>query len=138
MDNNLIFAFMETNRQKKIAGVIQKDLVDILQNAARNNYKGVVISVTKVQVTTDLSQAKAFLSVFPTQNREEILDNIIASTASIKNELAQRTKHQLRRMPNISFFIDDSLDYIENIDAALQGKDIDPIKNPEALNKKKK
>jgi len=129
---------METNRQKKIAGVLQKDLVDILQNSARDNLKGIVISVTKVQVPTDLSQAKVYLSIFPTQNREAILKAIIASTASIKNELAQRTKNQLRRLPNLSFFVDDSLDYIENIDAALRGEEENPIKNPEILNIKKK
>lgn len=129
---------METNRQKKIAGVLQKDLVDILQNSARNNLRGVVISVTKVQVPTDLSQAKVYLSIFPTDNRDAIIKAIIASTPSIKNELAQRTKNQLRRLPELNFFIDDSLDYIENIDAALRGEDENPIKNPDILNKKKK
>lgn len=129
---------METNRQKKIAGVLQKDLVDILQNSARNNLRGVVISVTKVQVPTDLSQAKVYLSIFPTDNRDAIIKAIIASTPSIKNELAQRTKNQLRRLPELNFFIDDSLDYIENIDAALRGEDENPINNPEILNKKKK
>lgn len=129
---------METNRQKKIAGVLQKDLVDILQNSMRNNMKGVVISVTKVQVPTDLSQAKVYLSIFPTDNRDAILKAIIASTPSIKKELAQRTKHQLRRLPEPTFYIDDSLDYIENIDAALRGEDENPIKNPEILNNNKK
>jgi ribosome-binding factor A len=129
---------METNRQKKIAGVLQKDLVDILQNSMRDNMKGVVISVTKVQVPTDLSQAKVYLSIFPTNNRDAILKAIIASTPSIKKELAHRTKHQLRRLPEPTFFIDDSLDYIENIDAALRGEDENPIKNPEILNKNKK
>ena len=62
---------METNRQKKIAGVLQKDLVDVLQNAARDGMKGVLISVTKVSVTTDLSQAKVYLSVFPGDKRDE-------------------------------------------------------------------
>ncbi len=129
---------METNRQKKIAGVLQKDLVDILQNSMRDNMKGVVISVTKVQVPTDLSQAKVYLSIFPTNNRDAILKAIIGSTPSIKKELAQRTKHQLRRLPEPTFFIDDSLDYIENIDAALRGEEENPIKNPEILNKHKK
>ena len=67
---------METNRQKKIAGVIQKDLVDILQSAARDGMKGVVISVTKVNVTSDLGQAKAYLSIFPSDKKDEILEGI--------------------------------------------------------------
>jgi ribosome-binding factor A len=74
---------METNRQKKIAGVLQKDLVDVLQTAARDGMKGVLISVTKVRVTTDLSEAKVFLSVFPSEKREELLKGIISNTVSI-------------------------------------------------------
>lgn len=128
---------METNRQKKIAGVIQKDLVDILQSAARDGMRGVVISVSKVNVTSDLGQAKAYLSIFPSSKKEEIMEGIIANTVMIRHALAIRTKNQLRRMPELSFFIDDSLDYIENIDDALKGKD-DPIQNPETFNKKKK
>lgn len=128
---------METNRQKKIAGVIQKDLVDILQSAAQDGMKGVVISVSKVNVTSDLGQAKAYLSIFPSSKKDEIMEGINSNTSLIRHALAIRTKNQLRRMPEISFYIDDSLDYIENIDDALKGKD-DPIQNPENLNKKKK
>ena len=128
---------METNRQKKIAGVIQKDLVDILQGAARDGMKGVVISVTKVSVTSDLGQAKAYLSIFPSEKKGEILEGIKANTVMIRHALAIRTKNQLRRMPELLFYIDDSLDYIEGIDKALKGQD-DPIKNPETLDKKNK
>ena len=122
---------MESNRQKKIAGVLQKDLVDILQGAARDSVKGVVISVTKVNVTSDLGQAKVFLSVFPTSNRDTILKGIISNTQSIRYEMAKRTKNQLRRMPELAFFVDDSLDYIDNIESALRGEDENPIINPE-------
>ena len=134
----MYFCQMETNRQKKIAGVIQKDLVDVLQSAARDGVKGVLISVTKVQVTSDLSQAKVFLSIFPNAKRDELLEGIKSNAPLIRHELAQRTKNQLRRVPGLAFFIDDSLDYIENIDASLQGKDEDPIKNPEILPKRRK
>ena len=129
---------METNRQKKIAGILQKDLVDVLQSAARDGMKGVLISVTKVQVTADLSQAKAYLSVFPNDKRESLLEGIKSNTARIRHELSQRTKNQLRRVPELFFFIDDSLDYIETIDRSLRGKDVDPIKNPEILDRRKK
>ena len=128
---------METNRQKKIAGVLQKDLADILQSAARDGMKGVVISVTKVTVTTDLSQAKAYLSIFPTEKKEEIMEGIVANTPMIRHAIAIRTKNQLRRMPEITFQIDDSLDYIDNIDQALKGLE-DPIKNPPDRLRKKK
>ena len=129
---------METHRQKKIAGVLQKDLVDVLQSAARGGVKGVLISVTKVQVTSDLSQAKVFLSIFPNDKRDELLEGIKSNAPLIRHELSQRTKNQLRRVPSLAFFIDDSLDYIENIDDSLKGKDLDPIKNPEILPKRRK
>ena len=128
---------METNRQKKIAGVIQKDLAEILQGAARDGMKGVVISVTKVSVTSDLSQAKAYLSIFPSGKRDEIMEGIVSNTPMLRHALAMRTKNQLRRMPDLTFLIDDSLDYIEGIDDALRGND-DPIKNPQNNFKKKK
>ncbi len=128
----------ETNRQRKIAGVLQKDLVDVLQHAAQEGMKGVIISVTKVRVTTDLSDAKVYLSIFPNDKRKELIDGIISNTPLIRHELAQRTRHQLRRMPELSFYLDDSLDYIENIDASLRGEVEDPIKNPEILPRRKK
>lgn len=128
----------ETNRQKKIAGVIQKDLAEVLQADARNGLRGVIISVSKVSVTADLGQAKAYLSVFPSEKRDAIIKAVTANTVGIRHELSQRTKHQLRRMPNLLFFGDDSLDYIENIDDSLKGKDVNPIHNPEILDKRKK
>ena len=135
--NNTIFVNMETNRQKKIAGVIQKDLVDILQGAARDGMKGVVISVTKVMVTSDLGQAKAYLSIFPAIKKDEIMEGILANTVMIRHALAIRTKNQLRRMPELIFLIDDSLDYIDTIETALKGED-NPIKNLDSSENKKK
>ena len=127
---------METNRQKKIAGVLQKDLVDVLQNAAQEGMKGVIISVTKVNVTADLSVAKVYLSIFPNIKRDELIEGIKTNKALIKHELAQRTRNQLRRMPELNFYMDDSLDYIEDIDASLRGDVENPIKNPEILSKR--
>jgi ribosome-binding factor A len=129
---------METNRQKKIAGVLQKDLVDVLQHAAREGMKGVIISVTKVTVTTDLSIAKVYLSVFPKEKRKNVIDGIKSNAPLIKHELAQRTRNQLRRMPELTFYLDDSLDYIEDIDQSLRGDVENPIKNPDLLSKRQK
>lgn len=129
---------METNRQKKIAGVLQKDLADVLQHAAQDGMKGVIISVTKVQVTSDLSQAKIYISVFPQLKRDIIIRGVQENTSSIRYEMAKRTRNQLRRMPELHFYVDDSLDYIEDIDNALRGKKGNPIKNPELLNKRLK
>ncbi|WP_428742621.1 30S ribosome-binding factor RbfA [Tenacibaculum sp.] len=128
----------ETNRQRKIAGVLQQDLVDVLQRAAQDGMKGVIISVSKVSVTADLGVAKVYLSVFPSEKRDEIIQGVKSNTPLIRHELAQRTKHQLRRMPELLFFGDDSLDYIEEIDKSLKGKDVDPIKNPDILPRRQK
>ncbi len=128
----------ETNRQRKIASVLQKDLVDILQRDAQDNMRGVIISVSKVSVTPDLGVAKAYLSIFPSEKRDEIVKGVTSNASTIRYELAQRTKHQLRRMPELLFFGDDSLDYIEEIDKSLKGEDVNPIKNPEVLPRRKK
>ncbi|HIP26764.1 MAG TPA: ribosome-binding factor A, partial [Flavobacteriaceae bacterium] len=116
----------------------QKDLIDILQGEAREWLKGVIISITKVYVTSDLGEAKIYVSVFPSKHRERLMGGIKKNTNSIRYELARRTKNQLRRMPNLEFFIDDSLDYIEGIDSALKGTDVNPIKNPDVLPKRQK
>jgi len=132
------FCVMESNRQKKIASVLQRDLVDVLQNAAtQGGMKGVIISVTKVNVTVDLSVAKVYLSIFPIKKGEELLEGIKSNAPLIKHELAQRTKHQLRRMPQLAFYIDDSLEYIDQIDRSLKGLD-NPLDNPGLLEKRKK
>jgi len=128
----------ETNRQRKIAGVLQKDLVDVLQKAAQDGMKGVIISVSKVHVTSDLGVAKVFLSVFPSSKREELIKGVISNTTLIRHEMAARTKNQLRRMPELLFFGDDTLDYIEKIDKSLKGEDENPIKNPSVLPKRKR
>jgi len=124
---------METQRQKKIGGVIQKDIADILQRAATD----ALISVSKVSVTTDLSIAKVYVSIFPAKNAAELLEGIKSNQPLIKHELAQRTKHQLRRMPELLFFLDDSLEYIDNIEKSLKGEE-NPIENPDLLPKRKK
>lgn len=129
---------METTRQKKIAGVLQKDLANILQKAVKDGgLTGVLISVTKVQVTTDLSIGKVFLSIFPHNKGKELLEGIRTNQPLIKHELAQRTKNQLRRMPTLEFFIDDSLEYIDRIENSLKGNE-NPIENPDLLEKRKK
>ena len=129
---------METNRQKKIGNVLQKDLVDILQGEIRKNgISNLMISVSKVIVTTDLSIAKVFLSVFPQDRATELLAAIKTNAPLIKHDLSQRVKLQLRKVPNLSFYIDDSLDYIEKIDNALSEKE-NPIENRALLEKRKK
>ena len=119
---------MESQRQKKIASVLQRDLVDVLQGAARKGgMTGIIISVTQVKVTVDLSIKQAKI----------LIDGITSNTSIIKHELAQRTKNQLRRMPHLLFFLDDSLEYIDQIENSLKEPE-NPILNPDLLKKRKK
>jgi ribosome-binding factor A len=128
----------ETQRQKKIGSVLQRDLVDVLQNAAtQGGMRGIIISVSKVKVTVDLSVAKVYLSIFPNDKAKTLIEGIRSNTPLIRHELAQRTKNQLRRMPNLEFFIDDSLEYIDRIEQSLKGKE-NPLENPDLLDKRKK
>ena len=134
----MYFCTMETNRQKKIGGVIQNDLVDILQGEVRKNgISNLIISVSKVVVTSDLSVATVHLSIFPQEKAAETLAAIKSNTKLIKHDLSQRVRLQLRKVPNLTFFIDDSLDYIEKIDNALAAKE-NPIENRDLLEKRRR
>lgn len=129
---------MESNRQKKIAGILQEDLAQILQKAVRDGgLTNLIISVTKVSITVDLAIAKVYISVFPNEKASEILQGIRSNTSLIKHEVATLTRHQLRKMPDLEFFIDDSLEYLSQIERSLTGVD-NPIANPELLQKRKK
>jgi ribosome-binding factor A len=129
---------METQRQKKIGGIIQKDIAEVLQRAATDGgLKGIIISVTKVSITTDLSIAKVYVSIFPQKEANTLLEGMKSNKALIKHELAQRTKNQLRRVPELNFYLDDSLDYIEKIEKSLEGEE-NPIENRDLLDKRKK
>ena len=128
----------ESNRQKKIAGVLQNDLAIVLQKMLRDSGQvGIIISVSKVTVTTDLSLSKVFVSVFPSDNAELIVKELNELKPKIKHQIAQKTKNQLRKMPDLVFYNDDSLEYIKNIEEAVKGE-VDPIKDPDLLDKRKK
>lgn len=128
----------ESQRQKKVAGVLQEDLAEILQRAAtEGGLKGVILSVSKVRVSVDLSIAKVYLSIFPNDKGEELLEGIRSNQPLIRHKMAQRTRNQMRRMPELLFYLDDSLQYIQNIEDSLKGKD-NPIENRDLLDKRKK
>ena len=110
---------METTRQNKIARLIQKELSEIfrLQTQAM---KGVLVSVSACRISPDLSVCRVYLSVFPSNRSEEIVKNINDNMKSVRYELRTRVRHQLRIIPELKFFVDDSLDYIEHIDELLK------------------
>lgn len=110
---------MQETRQNKIARLLQKELSIIFQQQTRMA-RGIMVSVTRTKVSPDLSICTAYLSIFPSGKGEEILRNIRASEKTIRYELGTRTRHQLRIIPELRFFVDDSLDYIEHIDELLK------------------
>ena len=110
---------MQETRQNKIARLIQKELSVIFQQQTRAMH-GVMVSVTRTKISPDLSICTAYLSVFPSARGEEILKNINANEKTIRYELGTRVRSQLRIIPELRFFIDDSLDYIERIDELLR------------------
>jgi ribosome-binding factor A len=110
---------METTRQNKISRLIQKEMSEIflLQTKAMN---GVLVSVSAVRISPDMSIARVYLSVFPSERGKELVANINQNMKSIRFELGNRVRHQLRIIPELKFFVDDSLDYVERIDELLK------------------
>ena len=110
---------METTRQAKIARLIQKEISEILRLQTAKTH-GIIISVSAVRISPDLSIAKVYLSIFPSAKSQEILENLKKSSKTIRYELGQKVRLQLRKIPELAFYLDDSLDYIENIDNLLK------------------
>ncbi len=109
---------METTRQQKIARLLQKELSDMfrLQTQAMH---GVLVTVSTVRISPDMSYCRAYLSVFPSERSAEIVDNINKNVKTVRFELGKRVRYQLRIIPELKFFVDDSLDYIDHIDELL-------------------
>jgi len=110
---------MQETRQNKIARLLQKELSVIFQEQTRAMH-GVMVSVTRTKISPDLSICTAYLSIFPSERGEELLKNIEKNASQIRFILGQRVRHQLRIVPELRFFIDDSLDYIDRIDQLLK------------------
>lgn len=110
---------METNRQKKISRLIQKDLGEILQIQGRSWFPGAMLTVTKVAISSDLSIAKVYVSIFG-KEAAVVVRQLETQAKEIRKLLGIRVKNQLRHIPELRFYIDDSLDYIENIEKLLK------------------
>jgi ribosome-binding factor A len=111
---------MTSTRQNKVARLIQKELGDIFQRESKDYYGGKMISVTIVRMTPDLSLAKVYLSIFPLQGEKDPLSEVHENQSRLRYELGNRIRHQLRIIPELVFFVDDSLDYLENIERLLK------------------
>lgn len=129
---------METTRQKKVGVFLRKDITEILQKLLKEtSITSTIASVTKVRVSQDLSSAKVYISVFPVKNTSAVFELIELKKAEIRGVLGVLIKNQIRRVPELFYFNDDSLDHIDSIDAALKKID-DPIKDRSLLDKRKK
>jgi ribosome-binding factor A len=111
---------METTRQQKVARLIQKEIAEIFQTETHLIPNQSLITVTRVSVTKDLSIARIFLSVFSGKNKKFSIHLVEEKNKEIRYKLAQRVKHQLRIVPELTFFLDDTLDYLENIENLLK------------------
>lgn len=111
---------MESTRQNKLSKQLQKDLSEILNQLTRKLAPGKMLTVTKVRITADLSLAKAYVSVFPSEDSQNSINSINQNAGHVRHILAQKIRHQVRKIPELRFFLDDSLDYIQNIDNLLK------------------
>ena len=110
---------METTRQSKVSKLLQRDLGEIFQRESNRLFGGAMITVTKVHITRDLAIAKVYLSLFSTENKDSLIENVRMHSKEIRFKLGQRIGKQVRAIPELKFFLDDSLDYIENIEKLL-------------------
>ncbi|MBN2486558.1 MAG: 30S ribosome-binding factor RbfA [Bacteroidales bacterium] len=111
---------METTRLTRVEKQIQKDLSEIFITLGRSLAAGKMLTVTRVRLTPDLGLAKAYISVFPSEASQAVVDMLNENVSKVRNELGQRIRHQVRKIPELKFFLDDSLDYIENINNLLK------------------
>ena len=122
----------------KINTVIQHEIAYLLQDAIRKStVTNLVVSVTKVKVVPDISMAKVYISIFPNNKLDLYLQNLKKSKNQLRHDLSQRIKGQLRKVPELNFYLDESLDYIENIDRELN-KGEDPLKKLSSLKPRQK
>ncbi|SFF86458.1 30S ribosome-binding factor RbfA [Prevotella sp. KH2C16] len=110
---------MQETRKNRISRLLQKELAELFQSQTRKTH-GILVSVTRVRISPDLSICTAYLSIFPSERGEEFLKNITANEKTLRYELGTRVRNQLRIIPELRFFIDDSLDYIDHIDELLK------------------
>lgn len=110
---------MQETRQNRVARLLQKELAMIFQSQTRTTH-GIMVSVTRVRISPDLGVCTAYLSIFPSEKADEIIKNINQNARTVRYDLGKRVHNQLRIIPELRFFIDDSLDYIEHIDELLK------------------
>ena len=121
----------EGKRQKQIGGLIQEEINTIFQRLGLSFVNGGMVSVSSVKVTPDLLEVRIYLSIFQAADKKEVLKKIEDRHWEIKKELAARIKHQLRRIPELKFFLDDTLDHVFKIEEILNKIKSDEAKDPD-------
>ena len=128
----------ETPRQLKINTVIQHEIAYLIQDAIRKSgVSNLMVSVTKVKVVPDISMAKIYISVFPKDKVEMYIENLKTNKNQLRHDLSQKLKSQLRKVPELNFYLDESLDYIEKIDKELTNG-VNPLKKLSSLEPRQK
>lgn len=117
----------ESNRQRKVAQVIQEDFAEYFRKQASESKQSFLISVSDVKVTADLSIAKIYLSIFPTEYRQSIMKEILLNKTQYRNFLGQKMGKQVRIIPELNFYLDTTLDDVEKIEKELRGEGDNPI-----------
>ncbi|MDR3236061.1 MAG: 30S ribosome-binding factor RbfA [Prevotellaceae bacterium] len=110
----------ESTRQQKVGKQLQKDIADIIRQQGMALYGGSMVTVTGVRMSPDLGLARVYLSVFPSAKTSEVMDTIAQHSRNVRGELGKRVAKQLRVVPELAFFVDDSLDYVERIEELLK------------------
>ena len=110
----------ESTRQQKVARQIQKDLAEIIRARGMAAYDGALLTVSGVKITPDLALAKVYVSIFPSAKAKDVMDQLDSETSRLRGELGRRVAKQLRIVPELTFYLDDSLDYVEHIDELLK------------------
>uniref|UniRef100_UPI0039A55067 30S ribosome-binding factor RbfA n=1 Tax=Ornithobacterium rhinotracheale TaxID=28251 RepID=UPI0039A55067 len=118
---------MESNRLHKVNQLLQQELAEIFRVEGNKMKQGLLVSVTEVRTTSDLSIAKVYISIFPTQYRSEVLKTIIAHKSYFRKLLGERVGKQMRIVPDLQFYSDESLDKVDAIERELRGKGENPI-----------
>jgi len=118
---------MESNRQRKVAQIIQEDFAELFRKQAAESGQGILVSVSDVKVTADLGIAKIYLSIFPQEFRSAVMKEIEESKAQYRNFIGQKMAKQARVIPNLNFYLDTTLDDVEKLDRELRGEGDNPI-----------
>lgn len=110
----------QSTRQLKVAREIQRDLAEIIRSRGMAAYEGAMVTVSGVKISSDLAQARVYVSIFPSAKQKDVMARLENDNRALRGELGRQVAKQLRIVPELEFFLDDSLDYVEHIDELLK------------------